>query len=59
MFIIYHVSVLGLSSKYLGLALMVCFIVLIYSKLYSLNNFMKAHHELALRYKKDPERVQE
>jgi hypothetical protein len=53
MFVAYHASVLTLSSKYLGLALMLCFIVVIYSKMYQFNKFMKIYHKMALDYKKN------
>ena len=43
MYCAYHAVVLTLSAKYVGLALITCFIVLIYSKLYSLDRFMKQH----------------
>lgn len=55
----YHGVVLTLSAKYIGLALMVCFIVMIYSKLYCFDKFMKEHHKLAEQYKKDPDTIQD
>jgi hypothetical protein len=57
MMLLYHGVVLTLSAKYIGLALMLCFILMIYWKLYCFDQFMKRHQALAEKYKKDPETI--
>ena len=59
MLMIYHLVILTLPGKYIGLALLILFIIVIYQKIYSFNNFMRYITQLKDDYKKNPESTQE
>jgi hypothetical protein len=54
----YHFVVLTLPSQYIGVAILMIFVVVIYHKIFSFNKFMRQHSHLGVMYKKDPEKTQ-
>ena len=54
-----HMVILTLPAKYIGLALLMLFILIIWHKIYSFNKFMRENTKLAEDYKKNPESTQE
>lgn len=58
MYASYHMVILTLPAKYIGLALLLLFILVIYLKIYSFNKFMRKFVHLGLDYKKQPQETQ-
>ena len=55
----YHTVVLTLPSQYIGVAMLMLFVMAIYHKIFSFNKFMREHVHLGDMYKKNPEKAQE
>ena len=59
MLMLYHLVILTQPGKYIGISLLLMFIIVIYQKIYSFNNFMRHITQLKDDYKKNPEKTQE
>lgn len=58
MYIALHMAFLLLPAKFIGLALLLLFIIVIYLKIYSFNKFMRQFVHLGEDYKKNPKLTQ-
>lgn len=55
--LLYHTVVLTLPSQYIGVAMLMLFVMAIYHKIFSFNKFMREHVHLGDMYKKNPEKA--